>query len=249
MAYSTWMASFTETVEARNPALTATGLAIWGSMARFVAMLGFIAIPFVITSAGTASNNSYVAMSPATANAVQAFVAGKTPTNWNPNATGNLTEIVNISPPAGTINQQYTHLVYIAAIAHRADFVEASKYTTVELETQHPALLARLLKDVNGNTSTLLAIDAIKPQLEFLAKYQNHILQLQAATAPTAAPRQWQHWLWVCFGCTAFFIPWVFVMRGRWSPRRAREDEREHRRFVESELARMREAQGIDATS
>ncbi len=30
MAYTPWMASFTEIVEARNPALTATGLAIWG---------------------------------------------------------------------------------------------------------------------------------------------------------------------------------------------------------------------------
>ena len=33
-AYVTWMASFTETVEAHNPALTATGLAIWGWLAR-----------------------------------------------------------------------------------------------------------------------------------------------------------------------------------------------------------------------
>src|SRR5262249_60983869 len=30
VAYVPWMASFTETVEARNPALIATGLAIWG---------------------------------------------------------------------------------------------------------------------------------------------------------------------------------------------------------------------------
>ena len=34
IAYTPWMASFTETVEARNPALIATGLAIWGWIVR-----------------------------------------------------------------------------------------------------------------------------------------------------------------------------------------------------------------------
>jgi MFS family permease len=49
-AYSAWMASFTETVEARNPALTATGLAVWGWIARIVFTLCFLCIPLVITS-------------------------------------------------------------------------------------------------------------------------------------------------------------------------------------------------------
>ena len=47
-AYTTWMASFTETVEARNPALTATGLAIWGWLLRLVVTAAFLAIPYVI---------------------------------------------------------------------------------------------------------------------------------------------------------------------------------------------------------
>jgi MFS family permease len=49
-AYSAWMASFTETVEARNPALTATGLAVWGWIARVVFTLCFLLVPRVITS-------------------------------------------------------------------------------------------------------------------------------------------------------------------------------------------------------
>ena len=36
VAYAPWMASFTETVERRNPALTATGLAVWGLIIRIV---------------------------------------------------------------------------------------------------------------------------------------------------------------------------------------------------------------------
>src|SRR6266699_2739831 len=50
IAYTPWMASFTETVEARNPALTATGLAIWGWIIRIVVFLSFLLIPIVINS-------------------------------------------------------------------------------------------------------------------------------------------------------------------------------------------------------
>jgi len=50
VAYVPWMASFTETVEARNPALIATGLAIWGLIIRIVVAACFFVIPVVINS-------------------------------------------------------------------------------------------------------------------------------------------------------------------------------------------------------
>ncbi len=50
VAYTPWMASFTETVEARNPALTATGLAIWGWIIRVVIFVAFLILPHVVTS-------------------------------------------------------------------------------------------------------------------------------------------------------------------------------------------------------
>jgi hypothetical protein len=49
-AYVTWMASFTETVEAHNPALTATGLAIWGWLVRLVVTACFLCLPLVVKS-------------------------------------------------------------------------------------------------------------------------------------------------------------------------------------------------------
>ena len=49
-AYTTWMASFTETVEARNPALTATGLAVWGWLLRLVVTGCFLALPHVVNT-------------------------------------------------------------------------------------------------------------------------------------------------------------------------------------------------------
>ena len=49
-AYATWMASFTEMVEKLNPALTATGLAIWGWLLRLVVTASFLALPHVVNT-------------------------------------------------------------------------------------------------------------------------------------------------------------------------------------------------------
>ena len=50
VAYVPWMASFTETVEARNPALTATGLAIWGWIIRVIVFVSYMILPTVINT-------------------------------------------------------------------------------------------------------------------------------------------------------------------------------------------------------
>ncbi len=50
IAYTPWMASYTETVEHRNPALIATGLAIWGWIIRIVVFLAFLTLPLVVNS-------------------------------------------------------------------------------------------------------------------------------------------------------------------------------------------------------
>jgi MFS family permease len=49
-AFAPWMASFTETVERRNPALTATGLAVWGWLLRLVVAVAFLILPHVVNS-------------------------------------------------------------------------------------------------------------------------------------------------------------------------------------------------------
>ena len=50
IAYAPWMASFTETVEKHNPALTATGLAVWGWILRLVVAGSIGLMPLVISS-------------------------------------------------------------------------------------------------------------------------------------------------------------------------------------------------------
>ncbi len=50
LAFAPWMASFTETVEHRNPALTAHGLAIWGWVLRATVAISLFVLPYVVTS-------------------------------------------------------------------------------------------------------------------------------------------------------------------------------------------------------
>jgi MFS family permease len=49
-AYTPWMAAFTETVEHRNPALSATGLAIWAWILRVTVASAVITIPLVVSA-------------------------------------------------------------------------------------------------------------------------------------------------------------------------------------------------------
>jgi hypothetical protein len=55
LGYGAWMASFTETVEAHNPALTATGLAVWGWLLRLVVTAAFVTLPRIVTPVTSAA--------------------------------------------------------------------------------------------------------------------------------------------------------------------------------------------------
>jgi ACS family D-galactonate transporter-like MFS transporter len=50
-------------------------------------------------------------------------------------------------------------------------------------------------------------------------------------------PRQWQRWWWICLLGQLLFLPCVLILTGRWSPKKARQDELEHERLVDAELA------------
>jgi MFS family permease len=53
IAYAPWMAAFTETIERRNPALSATGLAVWGWLLRIVVTASLFFVPYVVGSMNT----------------------------------------------------------------------------------------------------------------------------------------------------------------------------------------------------
>lgn len=208
MAYATWMASFTETVEAHNPALVATGLAIWGGILRLAVAVSLFVLPFVVSSANQVVDNQ----------PYEKYV-----------------------PRALAIEHRYGPLVAIVE-RHQALFTKLASYSSPKLI---PTKVLFQAIAAAGGIKNLLKIDAIKPDLAFLQKYQGHLVALQSGAA--ASPSQWQHWLWVCFGGIAVFLPLVLVMKGRWSPRQARQDERDHEAFVTAELARLRQSETTPA--
>ncbi len=69
-----------------------------------------------------------------------------------------------------------------------------------------------------------------------LAFIQEHV------AGPSAdAPGQWRAWWWVCVGGVIVFLPFVLVMAGEWSPKKAREEAERHEQAVAAELAAMQE--------
>ena len=57
LAYAPWMANYTEQVESHNPALTASGLAVWGWILRITVALSFLVLPYVITTSTVLVDN------------------------------------------------------------------------------------------------------------------------------------------------------------------------------------------------
>jgi MFS family permease len=197
VAYVPWMASFTETVEARNPALTATGLAIWGWIIRVVVFVAYLLIPVVITSV-----TPLVSYGGQTA----ALVAG--------------------SPRYG-IEAKYPALAVPVPVLTTL----ASDPTNAKaLATAHAILGPNYIKE-------LLALKAHPPSAAETAYLQKH--GTAVANAAKQNPAQWQHWYWICFGGTIFFLFTVPLMRGRWSPKKARADEQAHEAMVQAEMAKL----------
>jgi MFS family permease len=186
VAYCPWMASFTETVEDHNPALTATGLAIWGWIIRVIVFVAYIILPHVVTT---------------------------------------------VNPLV-----DYGSQVEALAAKYPAFTVPAPTLATLQRDPTNAAALAEAHRILGLNyVSELIALT--KAPTSDIAFMAHHGVAVQKASAES--PGQWQNYYWICFGGAVAFIPAVFGMKGRWSPRRAREDERAHEAMVDVELARL----------
>ena len=187
--YAPWMASFTETVERRNPAATATGLAVYGWIIRIVVAVSSAILPIVVSSATPlVDHGAQVASAQAQAR------------------------------PALAIVQQHPKI-----------FAELQQYPPNQIP---PALQAQAVQEVG--LPNLLAVQKAAPQLAILGKYGPAVQQAAAQN-----PKNWQTWWWVCLGGEAVFIPAIFLMAGRWSPRKAREDIAAHEQRISEQLAQL----------
>jgi MFS family permease len=198
IAYGPWMASFTETVERRNPALTATGLAVWGWIIRAVIAISILILPSVV---------------------------------------GSMTPLVTYGSEVSTLSVKYApELATLAAIDPATQAaLNANPANTTALTTAVGEVAKAFSVTPAAATSRLTALAAVpKPDLLYLSEHGT-----QVETAAAAAPGQWKNWWWVCVGGAIVFLPFIFLMAGRWSPRKAHEDADEHERLVQSELAAL----------
>ena len=191
-AFATWMASFTETVEDKNPALIAHGLAVWGWILRAVVAVSFLLLPQVINS-----------VTPLVEHGAEVKAAADRQSEWLPTVQANQEFLNNVQAqwPDGNVPDEVAR-------------------TIVEL--------------VGADTATVLTTEQGKADFALLGKYGEEV---QAAQKD--GPDEWQRWFLICLAGQILFIPAVFLLRGPWSPRRAREEAEEHERYVAAEMARL----------
>jgi MFS transporter, ACS family, D-galactonate transporter len=260
IAYTPWMASFTETVEDHNPALIATGLAIWGWIIRIVVSASFFVIPHVVTSVTPLVDNGAKVASYAKTYAPEIAFA-----KAHPNviaiaqkdaplaalATGPL------APEIAVIQKNPALFAQLGApgAGSKKDFGKLLS-EAIKLAGGGQTGVS-MLEQIKLNSTNLARIGAANSSGDFaiMKQYQTQLLTLQkdkkyltylqqnapgVIAASTAQVAQWKRWYWVCFGGIVFFLLSVPLLRGRWSPRAARRDEAEHEAMVDAELASLR---------
>jgi MFS family permease len=256
IAYTPWMASFTETVEARNPALIATGLAIWGWVIRVVVFVAFLIIPHVITSVTPLVNYGSTAQAYESTYGKQIAFAQSHPAV--------IAEAEKYKVQLANAQEFAPELAVLQA--HTALFAKLATYpnsAAIPPKLVDEAIAAAgggakglaVLTTIDSNSSAIEGVIAVAPQLTSLKPYaaqltaaskvpayvgpfmEAHGLAVEKAAAQ--APGQWKDWYWACFGGIIFFLCCIPLLRGRWNPAAARRDEEEHEAATEAELAKL----------
>jgi MFS family permease len=256
IAYTPWLASFTETVEARNPALTATGLAIWGWIIRVVVFAAFLITPHVITSVSPLVDygqtaQAYQAQYPSQI----AFAQG------HPQIVATAQKY-----KSQLLIEQSLSADFAVLQAHQALFTKLATYSNPA--SIPPKLLTQAIAAAGGGAkglNILLSIQAHKADIQKVAAVQSQLLPLQpyaaqltalskvppsvlsflqahgatVLAAQARAPNEWKRWYWVCFGGIIFFLLCIPLLHGRWRPSDARRDEEEHEAVTQAELAKL----------
>ncbi len=235
-AYTPWMAGYTEQIEWHNPALTATGLAVWGWILRIVVALSFLILPWVITTSTTLVNDQGAAT---TLQAIQSAVP-YAPTSA---ACASNRAPATVITSLATTHQPgpYTLAIVIVACDKFHNLREAVNTAGGLSNSQVLGLLAY--------NPLAVAIQKGQPvsDTEIAAKVGIHsqnlanllLAEKQLVPAQKASPSEWKRWWWVCIGGQVIFGLLVFTMRGPWSPRAAKRDFEEHERLVKEELKRL----------
>jgi MFS transporter, ACS family, D-galactonate transporter len=279
IAYVSWMAAFTETVEKYNPAATATGLAVWGWILRITVTVSFAILPAVVPATSTLVDQGprikqIVATYPGQVRVLQT-VDPATQAALTKNASDQAAQARAVSelsriPVASVVKVATLGMTYRPELATAAVISPATKLALAKAPTNarvlqlavseialklriSPAAAAARLQalgkvppadlaflhvnvpKVQQGTANLTSVSTVPPA--DLAYLQANAAKVAKATKDN--PGQWQNWWWICFIGQLVFIPLVFLLTGRWSPRKAREDELAHETMVKLETARL----------
>jgi MFS family permease len=213
IVYTPWMAGYTETVESKNPALVGTGLALWGWIIRLVVGISFIFLPLVINSVNGVVDNQ-------------------------PYATPQIQQFIVAHPQSVAFAQAHQPFLTVLRAHNAAVTALAAQPNLANIAAVEKAIGPDNFKLVLRYATQLKTlVQPYETQLNYLADNQSHLQALQSALAKS--PTQWKRWFWVDLGGMVAFIPLIFLTKGRWSPRKAREDHEAHDRAVAEELARL----------
>ncbi len=256
VAYTPWMASFTETVEARNPALTATGLAIWGWILRVVVFVSFLIIPAVVNSVTPLVNYGTTVSAYATQYKSELAFAQAHPAVVA-TAQQYKTQLANAQKFAPELKVIQAHPALFAKLATYPNpaTVPPALAKQAVAAAGGGATGAAVLGTISANQAAINGVIAAAPKLATVAPYaaqltalskvppqalaylKAHAAAVQKAAAQTA--NQWKTWYWICFGGIIFFLLSIPLLKGRWKPSDARRDEQEHEARIQAELAKL----------
>jgi MFS family permease len=246
-AYAPWMANYTEQVEHHNPALTASGLAVWGWILRITVALSFLVLPYVITTSTVLVDNQNAGATLQVIQAAQPYAPNTAKLACNPTP----------APPDVIANLRTTPLAR----------PELNTLATILESCNTTHNLLKALTAAGGITNPhVLGLNAFNPvaldiqngkhvtlaQVAGVAKYSPNLANLLFAEAKLVpaqktSPGEWKRWWTVCLIGMAVFAALVFTMRGRWSPRAGRRDLEERDRVVTEELTRLTREQAEPA--
>ena len=257
VAYSPWMASYTETVEARNPALIATGLAIWGWIIRVVVFISFLVIPLVVTSVTPlVTYGTTVSTYAAKYSSELAFAAGHpqivaTATKYQ----AQLANAKRFAPELAVIQANPVLFTKLAtypdpgrgpAEARRAGRHRRRGRGGRGQDPRHDQRQQGRDRRRDRGRATDHGRGAVRGPAHRAGQGAAGGVRVHEGARRRGAERRGRNppasgetWYWICFGGVIIFLLSIPVLRGRWRPSQARRDEQEHEAMVEAELAKL----------
>lgn len=259
VAYAPWMASFTETVEKRNPALAATGLAIWGLVIRIVIAVSVFIAPHIVSTVSTLVEKGPVAQELAAKYAAPLAAAAKVDPVTMAALTANpkdasagasaVSQISGVSVPEVQVLSALAVVDPATQAALMSGDAAAAPKAVAEISAGlgiPPQAAEQLLAGAQKIPPAQLQADGAKAtdaknQLAALGEIPASDMKVlkDAQKAKADSPKQWQKYFWIAVGGQVVFIPLIWLLTGFWSPRRAKKAEEEHEAMVQAELARL----------